>query len=68
MPTAKKSTKKPLPKRKVFNGKGYQKSSCSSTKGGAKKTAEAARKKGYKARVLKDPVTGKHCVFVRKSK
>lgn len=64
-PRRKKAAAKALPKTKAFNGKNYKKSSCGSTKTAANKTASNARKKGKLARVIKDPKTGKHCVYVR---
>lgn len=65
---SKSKTGKPLPQRLSFNGKGYKKESCSSTEKAAKQKADSERAKGYKARVKKDPSTGKYCLFVRKSK
>lgn len=58
--------KKALPKTKKFNGKTYTKKACG-TKAAAKKTAANHRKKGTKkvARVVKDPVTKKYCVYTR---
>lgn len=64
-PRRKKAAAKALPKTKAFNGKNYKKSSCGATKTAAKKTADNARKRGKLARVVKDPKTGKHCVYVR---
>ncbi|MEO1626490.1 MAG: hypothetical protein AAFV25_15140 [Bacteroidota bacterium] len=61
----KKSTAKPLPQTKKFNGKNYKKDSCSTTKTNAKKTAKGLREKGKLARVVKDPKTKKHCVYTR---
>jgi len=48
---------------KKFNGQVFRKRSCSTTKTGAKKTAEGLRKKGKKARVVK--VAKGYCVYTR---
>lgn len=75
MATRKKSTRakkratgaaiKGLPKTKKFGGKTYTKSTCGKTKTAAKATAKRVRKSGKNARVVKDPKTGRHCVFTR---
>lgn len=64
---APKKKAKALPKRKKFGEKFYSKKACSTTKAGAKKTAEShrAKGKGKTARVVKDPVTKKWCTFTR---
>lgn len=59
------SAAKPLTKTKKFSGKVYTKSTCSRLKSGATKTVKAAREKGKAARVVKNPLTGGYCVYVR---
>lgn len=62
----KKSAAKPLPGRTVIGGKNFTKKGCNSTKKAAKAMADSARSKGRNARVIKDPVTKKYCVFTAK--
>lgn len=64
-PKRKRKSVKGLPLTLAFGGVNFRKKACSSTKTDAKKMAEAARAKGKNARVKQDPMTKRHCVFVR---